>query len=107
MTRERRFALTVIMATAGMNTLVTGVVVGLTLTGDRTFDITELSLLVFSIGCFILAHEVYRLRLREGAWMRKEIYLRTKVLSAQATARTVVKLARDAGLTLPKDQVDD
>lgn len=114
MTRERRFALVIIMATAGMNGLITGVLLGLSLLGGREFDVTDLALLVFSIGCFLMAYEVYRLRLLQrpleiklAELQRERITLRVRLTAAQATARAVVKLAHDAAPVLPKDRVDD
>lgn len=64
MSRERRFALVVMMTVSGMNALVTATLLGLALVGSRRFDVTELTLLVFSIGVFVLARAVYSLSLR-------------------------------------------
>lgn len=63
MTRERRFALTVMMIVSGMNALVTGAVVTAGIVADAQFDMTDVTLLVFSIGAFVLAREIYKLRL--------------------------------------------
>lgn len=75
MTRERRFALTVLMTTSGMNALVTGAVILTGLINDGRIDVTELALLVFSIGAFALAYEVYRLQLERTRLISKTTVL--------------------------------
>lgn len=113
MTRERRFALVVIMATAGMNALITATLVGLALLGPRPFDVTDLSLLVFSIGCFVLAHDAYKLRVNESLYRDQTVALQARLIetrlqltAARATAQAVVRLAKAAGLEVPR-RVDE
>lgn len=81
MTRERRFALTVIMTTSGMNALVTGAVILTGLINDGRIDVTELALLVFSIGAFALAYEVYRLQLARTRLISENTRLAGAVLT--------------------------
>lgn len=87
MTRDRRFSLIIIMVTSGMNAFVTATVLGLGLLDLRPVSITDVSLLVFSIGCFLLACEVYKLRLRNDGLFAKNIELTESLMNTRRIMR--------------------